>query len=320
MVSVIIPVYKVEEYLDRCMESVCNQSYSNLEIILVDDGSPDNCPKMCDAWAKKDCRVRVIHQENGGLSVARNSGLRESRGDYIIYIDSDDYIKTDMIEVLVAIIQKYSVDVAISTYYLSVDEDENSYRLSGEVLSGKTEDMVQCLFSNGLWQAWAKLIRREIAIKCPFVDRLIYEDYENTPRLLSYAKTIAISMDGRYIYTVREDSIMGARKKATCVDFAKITDSNLTLYEKQAYRKEIQEYLYAFLFKQLVYNYHTTIKSVTDDDNEFLSMSRNVIRNHRKKWMRAASIGIGRKVSYFFIAYMPQFYRIIYLLSHKEKP
>ena len=188
-----------------------------------------------------------------------------------------------MIETLVTLIQEYNADIAISTYYLSIGENENSYRLSGQVLAGKTEDMLQSVFSNGLWQAWAKLIKREIAIECPFVDKLIYEDYENTPRLLSYAKRIVISMDGRYLYTVRDNSIMGVRKKATCVDFAKITDVTLALYEKMGYRKETKEYLYAFLFKQLVYNYHTTIRSVTNDVNEFLELARKVIQKHKSK-------------------------------------
>ena len=96
LISVIIPVYKVEEYLDECVLSVIRQTYANLEIILVDDGSPDNCPRMCDEWATKDSRIKVIHKENGGLSDARNAGLDAAEGQYIAFIDSDDYIKPDM--------------------------------------------------------------------------------------------------------------------------------------------------------------------------------------------------------------------------------
>ena len=92
LISVIVPVYKVEKYLDRCVESIVNQTYKNLEIILVDDGSPDNCPAMCDAWAKKDSRIKVIHKENGGLSDARNAGMRLASGEYICFVDSDDWM------------------------------------------------------------------------------------------------------------------------------------------------------------------------------------------------------------------------------------
>lgn len=106
MVSVIVPVYKVPEYLKRCVDSIRNQTYTDLEIILVDDGSPDECPAMCDAMAKEDKRIIVIHQKNGGLSAARNEGLNKSSGEYIIYIDSDDYIKNDMIEKLLSAARK----------------------------------------------------------------------------------------------------------------------------------------------------------------------------------------------------------------------
>ena len=96
LVSVIVPVYKVEKYLDKCIESIVGQTYENLEIILVDDGSPDNCPTMCDEWAQKDSRIKVIHKENGGLSSARNAGLDACTGDYIGFVDSDDWIEPDM--------------------------------------------------------------------------------------------------------------------------------------------------------------------------------------------------------------------------------
>ena len=92
LISVIVPVYKAEQYLDRCVQSIVDQTYKNLEIILVDDGSPDNCPAMCDAWAEKDSRVRVIHKENGGVASARNVGLDNAVGQYISFVDSDDWI------------------------------------------------------------------------------------------------------------------------------------------------------------------------------------------------------------------------------------
>ena len=92
VISVIVPIYNVEDYLDRCVDSIINQTYSNLEIILVDDGSPDNCPKMCDDYAKKDSRIKVVHKENGGLSDARNAGMKVATGEYISFIDSDDWI------------------------------------------------------------------------------------------------------------------------------------------------------------------------------------------------------------------------------------
>lgn len=98
LITIVVPVYKVEQYLNRCVNSIVNQSYQNLEIILVDDGSPDNCPKMCDGWAKKDSRIRVIHKKNAGLGMARNTGIEHASGTYICFFDSDDYIALDTIE------------------------------------------------------------------------------------------------------------------------------------------------------------------------------------------------------------------------------
>lgn len=100
LVSVIVPVYKVEPYLDRCVASILAQTYPNLEVILVDDGSPDNCPALCDAWAQRDARIRVIHKKNGGISDARNVGLDAASGAYISFVDSDDYIAENFIETL----------------------------------------------------------------------------------------------------------------------------------------------------------------------------------------------------------------------------
>ena len=112
VISVIVPVYNVEKYLDKCVDSIVNQTYKNLEIILVDDGSPDNCPKMCDAWVEKDSRIKVIHKENGGVSSARNAGLKASCGEYIGFVDSDDFIQPDMFEQLLGAYDKESIELS----------------------------------------------------------------------------------------------------------------------------------------------------------------------------------------------------------------
>ena len=113
LVSVVIPIYNVEEYLDRCVTSVVNQTHRNLEIILVDDGSPDNCPAMCDAWAQKDSRVRVIHKKNAGLGMARNSGIEEANGKYICFFDSDDYVDSFIVEKCVANAEEHGSDAVV---------------------------------------------------------------------------------------------------------------------------------------------------------------------------------------------------------------
>ena len=114
-ISIIVPVYKVEEELERCVQSLVNQTYKNIEIILVDDGSPDRCPLLCDEYAQKDSRVRVIHKKNGGLSDARNVGLQATTGEYVLYIDSDDYIDLDSCERFLKATEQQKVDIVVGS-------------------------------------------------------------------------------------------------------------------------------------------------------------------------------------------------------------
>jgi len=126
-ISVIIPVYKVERYLDACVASVVGQTYPDLEIILVDDGSPDNCPALCDAWAAKDTRIRVIHRSNGGLSAARNSGLDICTGEYIAFVDSDDRLEPDVLEQAMVARKQTGTDLVLFNYQC-VDEENHLLR------------------------------------------------------------------------------------------------------------------------------------------------------------------------------------------------
>ena len=128
-ISVIVPVYKTEGLLDRCVESIVGQIYKNLEIILVDDGSPDNCPAMCDGWAEKDSRIRVIHKENGGVSSARNAALDIATGDYIGFVDSDDWIEPEMYSSLIQKISESGKNIALCSYYaVEISGERNECR------------------------------------------------------------------------------------------------------------------------------------------------------------------------------------------------
>ena len=125
-VSIIVPVYKVEIELDRCVHSLVNQTHPNIEIILVDDGSPDTCPELCDQYAKEDNRIKVVHKENGGLSDARNAGLKKATGDYILYVDSDDYIDLDSCERLLNAIGDQEVDIVVGNAIMEKPDGQKS--------------------------------------------------------------------------------------------------------------------------------------------------------------------------------------------------
>ena len=121
LVSVIVPVYDVEKYLDRCINSIVGQTYKNIEIILVDDGSPDNCPKMCDEWAAKDNRIKVVHKQNGGLTNARKAGFDIADGDYVLFTDSDDYIELNMVEEMLKKAVETNMDITLCSYFRETD-------------------------------------------------------------------------------------------------------------------------------------------------------------------------------------------------------
>ncbi len=167
-ISVIVPVYNVEKYLDKCVESIVNQTYKNLEIILVDDGSTDNCPEICDEWAKKDNRIKVIHKPNGGLSSARNAGMDSMTGSYIQFVDSDDYIKSNMIEVMYGNIIKGDYDVCVCNYSF-IDESDNVISATDfkkSILKGD-EIMPNFLKTTvfNSWNAWTKMYKYSVVEK-----------------------------------------------------------------------------------------------------------------------------------------------------------
>lgn len=219
LVSVIIPVYKVEQYLDRCVESVLQQSYTNLEILLVDDGSPDRCGMMCDQWAEKDHRIRVIHKENGGLSDARNAGLDAATGEYIFFVDSDDYIAADMVQKLYdALITNYA-DMSICNF-LQVDEagvplDEEENRtppIRDEVLTG--DGAILRMAEKGGWfyhMAWNKLYQKELFHSIRYPKGKLCEDVFIAHLLLGHCEKVACTSYAGYYYVQRTGSIMHSR-------------------------------------------------------------------------------------------------------------
>lgn len=146
-VSVVVPVYNVEKYLERCIESIRNQTLEDIEIILVDDGSPDNCPKICDGFAEKDSRIKVIHKKNGGLSSARNAGIYAATGEYIGYIDSDDYAEPDMFEILYECAKKNQVDFVMADYW-RVQADGARKKKTLDIREGlyKKQDIIQEIY------------------------------------------------------------------------------------------------------------------------------------------------------------------------------
>lgn len=211
-ISIIVPIYKVEAYLDKCVESIVNQTYKNLEIILVDDGSPDNCPKMCDKWAEKDSRIKVIHKPNGGLSDARNAGMKIACGEYVAFIDSDDYIDTKFIGELYNVMKQEDCDI-VECEVVKFNENETPVILSDN-LKAETVDTEKSLSmliaENGFRQhVWNKLYKAELALSVPFEKGKLNEDEFWTYQIFGKAKKVTKINLPMYFYLQRGSSIMG---------------------------------------------------------------------------------------------------------------
>lgn len=208
LISVIVPVYKVEPYLDKCISSIVNQTHKNLEIILVDDGSPDNCPAMCDAWAEKDSRIRVLHQRNQGGGAARNAGLDLTSGSLIAFVDSDDYIAPDMYAHLYELL-KSGADIAECSY-VEVAGNDAVFACGYETRSYTVQEAMEEHIRDRVFRQliWNKLYRRHVVDGIRFPTDKKIDDEFFTYRALGNANTLIHSTKVCYAYRQQPESVM----------------------------------------------------------------------------------------------------------------
>lgn len=227
LISVIVPIYKVEDYLKECIESIINQTYSDIEVILVDDGSPDRCPQMCDEWAKRDSRIRVVHKKNGGLSSARNAGLDVAKGEYISFVDSDDFICKDALENLYNRIKDdNSIGITSGLIYRYQDGSINNFKdqwlCSKEIVIPSSEFLLETMSQKTSYTVWNKLYRRDVIGNTRFREG---RNNEDTLFMYDLGKNIAILNVCMveiphyvYYYRYREDSICTTAKIPLAID------------------------------------------------------------------------------------------------------
>ena len=210
-ISVIVPVYRVEAYLDGCVQSIVDQTYPHLEIILVDDGSPDNCGAMCDAWAKRDERIRVIHKPNGGLSDARNAGLEAASGAYIAFVDSDDWIEPETYAHMLDALVGENAAICACRVVSHLPESRLEWGCPGYRVT-EPEETLSMLCDDAVFPVavWNKLYRRELWRELRFPVGRLCEDAFTTCLLIHRAKRIVQIPEALYNYRVRPGSIMGS--------------------------------------------------------------------------------------------------------------
>lgn len=247
-ISVIVPVYKVEEYFERCVNSILKQTYKNLEIILVDDGSPDLCPAMCEEYAKKDSRVVVIHTENRGVSAARNVGLDNSTGEYILFVDSDDYIVEEACEILLENIIAHKADMVVfnhlfvnENYELLPEKEQKKYIEDKCLNRTQAWDELIKPHGGGYVAPWNKLYSRKIfnSLRFPIAKR--HEDEYIIHHIINQCDKIICLSKPLYYYLQREDSFMAQSFNVINLDYgdALIDRYNLA---KSIHHKELQRY------------------------------------------------------------------------------
>lgn len=334
LISVIIPVYNVEKYLNQCVESVVNQTYKNLEIILVDDGSPDHCPQMCDDWAQKDARIKVIHKENGGLSDARNAGLDVFNGCYVYFIDSDDYIEDDAIEILYSTLIKFGADLAVGAHR-RVNEDgvcvfDGQDYFSSDIFLFTPEEYWIEFFEDSVMKKNSKLCS-EFVISCnklynkqlfnhvKFPVGKLHEDEYTTYQLVFNSKKIVYIDRPLYNYVQRNDSIMGLRQ-------SKFSKENLAIealeqrnnFIQQSPNRKLREYSHIYLMDNLIWDY-TVILHYVKDRHELRDIKRkyNYLYLHLKSICSKNNAMYLAKKNEFFVFYISPFlFRVIRKVRH----
>ena len=263
LISLIIPVYKVEKYLEKCIQSVINQTYENLQIILVDDGSPDNCGKICDEYAKKDHRIEVIHKSNGGLSDARNKGLEIAKGEYIGFVDSDDYIEADMYEVLYNLLKQYNADVSICNFY-TVSQGKISIKNADNGINeyNRIEILKEILLDKNIQSyAWNKLYKKELIDEIKYPIGKKYEEIGTTFYLLEKCNKVVVTGKSEYYYINRQDSIVNNVTESTITDYIELIIQRYDYIEENI--KELSSYNKDYL-KRILKTAEKDIKSLNE--------------------------------------------------------
>ena len=277
LISVIIPVYNIEPYIERCIRSVIAQTYKNLEIIVVDDGSTDNGGRICDKIAAEDSRIKVIHQPNNGLSAARNTGIKESHGEYIGFVDGDDFIDSDMYEYLYALISDNHADISFCRFrrydfpdaWKYNNEEQHGYVVLDGISSIRSFFLGQNSFSTYVWKGLYD--KRKLSW---FPVGLYIEDYEFIVKVLLRAHVVVSGKEIKYNYCYRPDSIMGGG------NFQKIANDFLTIsnnLENVLKTTNEPELLHLFYLKNLKLSLGYLSKSLHSNSSGIVEL-RHLIR------------------------------------------
>ena len=319
LVSVIVPIYKVEKYMHRCVDSIINQTYKKIEIILVDDGSPDSCGKICDEYAEKDNRIKVIHKENGGLSDARNAGIDIAKGNYLTFIDSDDYVTEDYVEFLLNLLKESDADMSVCKH--TIVYNDSKYIDTGTkkyYLAEPRQILEMLLYSDDFdVSTWAKLYKKELFCNIRFPKDRLFEDSATTYKLIDLCKKIAFKSESKYFYVIRDDSITTKEFNSKKFDLIKSTEEMVTYIEKK----------YSDLKKgcerRLMYSYLSTLMNLAEVDKksenyeEYKKQLMEYIKKHRKEVLKDKKIPKRDRIALYSLLFGFEGFRISWMIYKK---
>lgn len=315
LISIIVPVYKVEKYLQECVTSIQNQTYRNLEIILVDDGSPDKSGKLCNEYAKRDSRIKVIHKVNGGLSSARNAGLKIAKGEYIGFVDSDDYIRKNMYEKLLDACIQNKTEIAACNY---------NYVINGNEKKEQEECKIQVLSATKFFEkllvvgnriemvAWNKLYHKSVFEKnpLPFPEGKIYEDLATMYKFVFSAEKVAWIDEGLYLYRrFRDGAITNINYNSSKENDRLNFENNMVAFIKE---KAPDIYDKAVVFKCIngdlsVANCMAKSKV---NDNAMINRIKTDLKVNYKYWIKS-KIAVSKKIQLFLCMVSFEMYKCI---------
>lgn len=308
MISIIVPVYNVEKYLPRCIESILNQTYKDLEIILVDDGSPDRCGQICDDYAQKDSRIRVIHKENAGLSSARNAGLGVASGEYLMFVDSDDYISADAAQVLQERMLQDGSDMVIGKHINTYDNEETDGEfcewMTDAVLS--KQDVFSQLGERNYYAlaAWCKLYRKGLFDNLRYPPLSCGEDVWTFPQIIEKCRKISVVDKTVYSYYQRADSIMHVRSERIILDDLKAVLSLSRFLWEKGFEKSARRWFAIGIDKTMKLKNKQNGRTVFKDI--FSTEERKMLLHHQTRRTR---------LKWLFL-YVPLLYTAVTLVKH----
>lgn len=309
-ISVILPVYNVEKYLEECVKTIIGQTYQNLEIILVDDGSLDRCPTLCDEFAKLDERIRVLHKKNGGLSDARNAGTQIATGEYITFVDSDDLVTETYVEYLYNLIKKYGCDMSLCTHTVVFETGKtiSCGDNTDELLDAK-KCLLRMLYHDVIdTSAWAKMYRTDMAKKILYPKGKLFEDIGTTYRFFLSSGKIACGYKSQYFYIQRKNSIVSGKFNPHKLELLEMTDKMAEDVEK------VYPDLAQAVLRRRVYARFSTLNQMLDVDgydkerNDIISF----IKVHKQEIMSNKNAPERDKAALCILSIGYPFYRLMW--------